>query len=282
MSTKLPVVSNDSAHLPPVTSRSEFDAQLNELREREKELTRKSDAVAAARRRLPMVPVDPTLPLIGPAGPVTLLDAFEGRRQLIAYYHMWRTAQSAAEQCEGCTWNNSQVAERSYLHSRDITYAVLCQGPYDESSRYREFMGWDMPWYSAQPSLDTLLSGGRIGMMHIVCYVRGGTDGREVYETYWTTRRGGGSPGLQLLADGSDRVGTPGGLGRLTPGLAEELGRRRHAHPHRRTAHLPVVPDRRRPLRRPDDRSRYPRPGRRAVARSDPAEQPTPELRPRL
>ena len=183
----LPVTSNASAPLPPIASRSEFEQQLNQLRVREKELTRHSDAVAAARRRLPMVPVDPTLQLIGSAGPVTLLDAFDGRRQLIAYYHMWRTGRPAAEQCEGCTWNNSQVAERSYLHSRDITFAVLCQGSYDESIRYREFMGWDMPWYSALPSLETLLSGRQIGSMHIVCYIR---DGSQVYETYWTTGRG--------------------------------------------------------------------------------------------
>ena len=93
----------------------------------------------------------------------------------------------AAEQCEGCTWVTTQVTELSYLHSRDITFAVFCQGPYDESIRYRDFMGWDMPWYSAQASLDALLVGRHIGMMHIVCYLR---DGDRVFETYWTTRRG--------------------------------------------------------------------------------------------
>ena len=64
---------------------------------------------------------------------------------------------------------------------------MFCQGPYDESSRYREFMGWDMPWYSAQPSLDALLVGRQIGLMHLVCYLR---DGDRVFETYWTTGRG--------------------------------------------------------------------------------------------
>ena len=81
----------------------------------------------------------------------------------------------------------TQVAELSYLHSRDITYAVFCQGPYDESVRYREFMGWEMPWYSAHASVDALLVGRKDGMMHLVCYVR---DGDRVFETYWTTRRG--------------------------------------------------------------------------------------------
>jgi predicted dithiol-disulfide oxidoreductase (DUF899 family) len=125
--------------------------------------------------------------VVGPRGPVTLLEAFEGRRQLIAYYFMWHAGHSAAEQCEGCTWCATQVAELSYLHSRDITYAVFCQGPFEEGYRYREFMGWDMPWYSAVDSLDTLLVGRTIGSMHIVCYLR---EGDRVFETYWTTLRG--------------------------------------------------------------------------------------------
>ena len=93
----------------------------------------------------------------------------------------------------------SHVGELAYLHSRDITFAVLCQGrntahgpgdaqtSYDESLRYRTFMGWDMPWYSAQPSLDTLLVDRQQGLFHLVCYLR---DGDRVFETYWTKRRG--------------------------------------------------------------------------------------------
>ena len=73
------------------------------------------------------------------------MDVFEGRRQLIAYYHMWYPGRPAPEQCEGCTFYNGQVRELSYLHSRDVTYATLSQGPYEESVRYRDFMGWDVP-----------------------------------------------------------------------------------------------------------------------------------------
>jgi predicted dithiol-disulfide oxidoreductase (DUF899 family) len=100
---------------------------------------------------------------------------------------MWHQGHPAAEQCEGCTWVTSQVRELSYIHSRDATFAVFCQGPYEESARYRDFMGWEMPWYSAQDSRDTLLVGRRVGMMHIVCYLR---QGSKVFETYWTTIRG--------------------------------------------------------------------------------------------
>jgi predicted dithiol-disulfide oxidoreductase (DUF899 family) len=173
--------------MPPVVDRAAFEARVDELRAREKAHTAESDAIAAARRRLPMVEVDGATALVGPTGPVTLRDAFEGRTQLVAYYFMWYPGNPAAEQCEGCTLFTTQVSELSYLHARDITFAVFCQGPYDESIRYRDFMGWSMPWYSAQPSLETLLVGRQIGLFHMICYLR---DGERVFETYWTKRRG--------------------------------------------------------------------------------------------
>jgi predicted dithiol-disulfide oxidoreductase (DUF899 family) len=183
----LPDATN-AASLPAIVDRAAFQGDLDRLRVREKAHTREGDAIAAAPRRLPMLEVDANLELTGPAGAITLLDAFEGRRQLIAYYFMWHAGHLAAEQCEGCTWVTTQVTELSYLHSRDITYAVLCQGPYDESIRYHDFMDWDVPWYSAQESLGTLLAPPkRAGRMHLVCYLR---EGGHVFETYWTTIRG--------------------------------------------------------------------------------------------
>jgi predicted dithiol-disulfide oxidoreductase (DUF899 family) len=188
-----------ATNLPPVVDRATFESEVSALRVREKAHTRESDAIAAARRSLPMVEVDAELELIGPAGSLTLLDAFEGRQQLIAYYFMWNPAHPAEQQCEGCTFYTSQLAELAYLHSRNITYAIFCQGrntsvgfadsqtTYDESRRYREFMGWDLPWYSAQPSLDRLLGVREIGLFHLVCYLR---NDNRVYETYWTRRRG--------------------------------------------------------------------------------------------
>jgi predicted dithiol-disulfide oxidoreductase (DUF899 family) len=173
--------------MPPAVDRAAFEAELDRLRTREKALTKESDSIAAARRRLPMVEVDAGLEITGPNGPTTLLDAFEGRRQLIAYYLMWHAGHPAPEQCEGCTWFVNQVTELAYLHSRDITYAVFAQGPYDASERYRDFMDWDVPWYSAAPSLDELLVGRTTNFMHIVCYLR---DADRVFETYWTNSRG--------------------------------------------------------------------------------------------
>jgi predicted dithiol-disulfide oxidoreductase (DUF899 family) len=175
------------AAAPAVVDRATFQAELDALRVREKVHTRDGDAIAASRRRHPMVEVDRAARLVGPRGPVKLLDAFDGRRQLIAYYFMWYAGKPAAEQCEGCTLYNGQVRELSFLHSRDATYAALCQGPYEASVRYRDFMGWDMPWYSVQDSAEALLAGRQANKFYLVCYVR---QGERVFETYWTSGRG--------------------------------------------------------------------------------------------
>lgn len=186
-----------STPMPAIVDRATFASRVDELRVWEKAHTREGDAIAAARRRLPMVQMDPDIPLVGPGGPIRLIDAFEGRRQLMAYYFMWWPGRPAAEQCEGCTWAISQLPDLSYLHARDITFAVFCQGrntaytvaddPYQESLRYREFMGWTMPWYSAHGSLEPLLGDREAGLFHLICYLR---DGDRVFETYWTKRRG--------------------------------------------------------------------------------------------
>jgi predicted dithiol-disulfide oxidoreductase (DUF899 family) len=174
-----------TAALPGVTDRATWQAQLDSLLVREKARTREGDAIAAARRRLPMVEVDPAIPLTGEHGQVPLAEVFQGRRQLIAYFYMWHADQPAHGQCEGCTFFNGQVRELSYLHSRDVTFATFCQGPYEQSVAYRDFMGWDMPWYSAQDCANALLAGRWFGML--VCYLR--HEGR-VFETYWTSGRG--------------------------------------------------------------------------------------------
>ncbi|KAH8881181.1 DUF899-domain-containing protein [Thozetella sp. PMI_491] len=171
---------------PPIVDRETWKAQVLELRAREKAHTREGAAIAAARRRLPMVEVDATTPLLGAAGTVSLLDAFEGRTQLFVSYQMWHAGCSAANQCEGCSFNASEIPELSYLHSRGVTLAAFCPDPYGESRRYHDFMGWEMPWYSVpEESQERLIVGRHFGMK--VCYLR---DGDRVFETYWTTGRG--------------------------------------------------------------------------------------------
>ncbi|HTZ93082.1 MAG TPA: DUF899 family protein [Streptosporangiaceae bacterium] len=171
--------------MPAVTDRATWQSLLDVIVVREKAHTREGDAIAAARRRLPMVEVDASTQVTGEHGRVPLIDVFEGRRQLVVYYHMWHDGKPAPDQCEGCTFFNGQVSELSYLHARDVTYATFSQGSYEEAAAYRRFMGYKMPWYSARQSADALLAGRWFGML--VSYLR---DGDRVFETYWTTGRG--------------------------------------------------------------------------------------------
>ncbi|MBM7844352.1 DUF899 domain-containing protein [Herpetosiphon giganteus] len=179
-------VSNEASTTPTIVDRQHFQANIDTLRVREKALTREADAIAAARRQLPMVEVDALTPLVGLKGMVPLIEAFEGRQQLMVAYMMWHEGKSAAEQCQGCTMVINHIPELGYLHSRDVTLAVFCQGPFDPSNRYREFMGWTMPWYSVpSSSVEPLIAGRHFGMW--ACYLR---QGERVFETYWTTDRG--------------------------------------------------------------------------------------------
>ena len=118
-------IMRDELGAPKIVDRTAFQAELDALRVREKAHTIEGDAIAAARRRLPMVEVDGATPLIGERGAVTLLDVFEGRRMLIAYYFMWHTGHPAPEQCEGCTWVTTQVAELSYLLATSLTQSSV-------------------------------------------------------------------------------------------------------------------------------------------------------------
>ena len=240
---------DDAGALPAVVDRATFQTELDRLRVREKAHTHEGDAIAAARRRLPMVEVDATLELIGAHGPLTLLDAFAGRRQLVAYYFMWHPSRPAPEQCEGCTWVTSQVGELSYLHSRNITFAVFCQGPYDESVRYRDFMGWSMPWYSALPSLDVLLAPPkRKGMMQPGVLPAGRR--AHIRDLLDDHPRGRGY-GLQPGADGPHRVRASGAVGGFARRLAPTLARRRRPVADERAPNRPMVAHRGRPLGRP-------------------------------
>ncbi|MEZ4573156.1 MAG: DUF899 family protein [Thermomicrobiales bacterium] len=192
----------------------------------EKAHTREGDAIAAARRRLPMVEVDASTPVIGAQGEVPLIEVFEGRSQLWVPYMMWFEGQSAAHQCEGCTMNITQVQELSYLHARDVTFAVLCEGPFEESNRYREFMGWEMPWYSVpSDSVDRLIAGRHFGMRVLLSARRATGSSRPTGRPARLRTHG------QLLRHARyDHLRQAGGLGGLSP----RAGRNPSSTPRRR------------------------------------------------
>ena len=102
-------MSDECTATPTHVDQAAYLATVEALREREKAHLREGDAIAAARRRLPMTEVAAATRLIGGCGTTTLLDAFDGRRMLIAYYFMGQDREAAAAQCEGCTFFTTQV-----------------------------------------------------------------------------------------------------------------------------------------------------------------------------
>jgi predicted dithiol-disulfide oxidoreductase (DUF899 family) len=138
-----------SVAIPPVVDRHSWDAALADLRAREKAATRELDAIAAARRRLPMVEL-PEYTLEAADGPVRLTEVFEGRRQLIVYHHVWFPGEEW--QCSGCTGFTSQFTRLEFLESYDARFVIVTQGPIDEALAYQARVGNKMTWYSTAHS----------------------------------------------------------------------------------------------------------------------------------
>ncbi|WP_262700143.1 MULTISPECIES: DUF899 domain-containing protein [Streptomyces] len=168
---------------PPVVDLATWQAARDELLVREKAHTREGDAIAAARRRLPMVEFDGTVKVVGPDGPVPFLDLFQGRDELVVYKHMWYDGAPHQGQCEGCTTTAWHLKEADYLNARGVSFAVLTTGRWDEVASYVAFMGYPQPWYSMR-GVDGP-AGGDMG--YLTCYLR---DGDRVFLTYSTTGRG--------------------------------------------------------------------------------------------
>ncbi|MFC7545041.1 DUF899 domain-containing protein [Plantactinospora sp. GCM10030261] len=168
---------------PPIVPAEQWQAQRAALLVREKHLTRELDALAAARRRLPMVRVDKEYLFEGADGPVRLVDLFEGRRQLIVYTFMWH---GPTEHCSGCSMFTDNIGHLAHLNARDVTLALASRGPLAELLAYRQRMGWSIPWYSSLGNTYNVDMGGGDGFALNV-FLR---DGDEVFRTYSTTNRG--------------------------------------------------------------------------------------------
>ena len=168
---------------PPVVDLATWQAARDELLVREKAHTREGDAIAAARRRLPMVEFDGTVEVVGPDGPVPFLDLFQGRDELVTYKHMWYDGAPHQGQCEGCTLAAWHLKDTVYLNARGVSFAVLTAGRWPEVAEFAGFMGYTQPWYSVRDV--TGPAGGDMG--YLTCYLR---DGDRVFLTYSTTGRG--------------------------------------------------------------------------------------------
>ena len=135
--------------LPEITSQEEWLAARKQLLKREKELTAARDALNADRRRLPMVRIDKPYVFEGPQGEVTLLDFFDGRRQLILQHFMFDP--SWEDGCASCSAEADEVADGllAHLHARDTTFASVARAPLAKIEAYKARKGWRHPFYSS-------------------------------------------------------------------------------------------------------------------------------------
>ena len=168
---------------PPVVTMEEWQRQRDELLVAEKEATRALDALAARRRRLPMVRLDGGIAFDTPTGPRTLLDLFDGREQLVVYQFMDNGPDAY---CPGCTHFTRNVTALGVLAEEGISWVTVSNMPLAQIEAYKALMGWTLPFVSSRGTsfADDCGAGG--GFM-LSMFLR---DGADVYRTYSTTARG--------------------------------------------------------------------------------------------
>jgi predicted dithiol-disulfide oxidoreductase (DUF899 family) len=141
---------------PPIVTPQEWDAARQRLLVKEKEVTRARDALAAERRRMPWVPVTKEYAFEGPDGAASLLDLFDGRRQLILYRAFFEPGVFGwpDHACHGCSLVADQVANVAHLNARDTTLVFASRAPQPDIARVKARMDWTVPWYSLTDEFD--------------------------------------------------------------------------------------------------------------------------------
>ena len=179
-------------NLPEVVSEAEWQAAREKLLAKEKAATRARDTLAAERRRLPMVPIEKEYVFEGPNGKATLLDLFEGRRQLLVYHFMFAPGVEGWPEagCDGCSMVVDGVGHLAHLHARDTSFALVSRAPLANIESYRRRMGWTLPWFSSAGSdfnVDFGVTTERGEIFGLSVFLR---DGDRVFRTYFTSGRG--------------------------------------------------------------------------------------------
>jgi predicted dithiol-disulfide oxidoreductase (DUF899 family) len=173
--------------MPPIVSPQEWDAAREELLVKEKELTRARDALAAERRRMPRMAVEKDYRFEGPRGTVSLLDLFEGRRQLIVYRFFFDPGMKRYPEagCVRCSFLADQAAHPAHLNARDTTLAYVSRATQPNIERYRARMGWQVPWYTLTDDFDADFG---VDEWHGTnAFFR---DGDRIFRTYFVNARG--------------------------------------------------------------------------------------------
>jgi predicted dithiol-disulfide oxidoreductase (DUF899 family) len=139
-------------NLPEIVSRDEWLAARKELLTREKEAVRAKDALNTRRRLLPMVRVSRDYRFDGPAGPVSLLELFDGERQLVVQHFMFDPEWE--DGCGSCTAAVDELSDGllRHLRARSTVYVVIARAPLAKLEKYRAKRGWSIPLYSSYGS----------------------------------------------------------------------------------------------------------------------------------
>jgi predicted dithiol-disulfide oxidoreductase (DUF899 family) len=178
---------------PPIVTAQEWAAARDQMLVKEKEITRARDALAAERRRMPWMEVEKDYRFEGPDGPASLLDLFDGRRQLIVYRFFYEPGVDGWPErgCGGCSFLADQVAHPAHLNARDTTLAFVSRAPQPEIERWKERMGWQLiPWYSLTDDFDADFG---VAEWHGTnAFIR---EGDKVFRTYFIDSRGDESMG---------------------------------------------------------------------------------------
>jgi predicted dithiol-disulfide oxidoreductase (DUF899 family) len=232
---------------PDIVTPEQWRAAREALLEKEKAHTRARDAMAAERRRMPMIRVDRDYRFTAPGGgDATLLDLFDGSRQLVVYRFFMDPDMGIYPErgCPGCSMYADQLGNLLHLRERDTRFVAVSRGEQEHLQRYREHMGWEFPWYTLRDDFDA---------DHDVAEWHGTNvflrDGDEVYRTYFIDARGDEALGstwsfLDITHTAARRSGrTPPRTGRRprpTPGAAGTTSTTTHSDVLAHVAGIPV------------------------------------------
>jgi predicted dithiol-disulfide oxidoreductase (DUF899 family) len=171
-------------NMPPIVTDEEWRREREALLVAEKEATRRLDALAAQRRRLPMVRYDNDKYVFATTeGPKRLLDFFEGKSQLAVYQFMDVGPDAF---CPGCTNFTNNVTALATIAKNGVAWRTVSNMPLDQMVSYWDLKGWDVPFASSQGTQFADDCDAYEGFMLSLFF----TDGTDVYRTYSTTRRG--------------------------------------------------------------------------------------------
>lgn len=168
-----------------IVSEAEWQQAIEDFRGKEKAHTRARDTLNAERRRLPMTEVSKPYTFTGPHGKASLLDLFEGRKQLLLYHFMF-----AESPCTGCSMMVDNMGHQAHVLARDTSRVLVSLAPHAKLEAFKKRMGWTLPWYSSAGSdfnKDFGATRDNGEMFGLSVFIR---DGERIYRSYHTTLRG--------------------------------------------------------------------------------------------